>query len=95
MFLEITFGEGVVYSLISILIVFLIILLICFIVGLFKFIKVSEPVQETVKPLVQAQKLSIDDITDDDMMAACLVASIDYRQSVKTDVRVVSVKEIK
>lgn len=35
------------------------------------------------------------EITDDDMMAAVLAATIDYQQEVKCDVRVVSVKEIK
>ena len=34
-------------------------------------------------------------IKDDDMMAAVLVATIDYRLTHKSDVRVVSVKEIK
>lgn len=34
-------------------------------------------------------------ITDDDMMAAALVASIDYQNEVKTDVKIVSIREIK
>ncbi len=35
------------------------------------------------------------EITDDDMMAAVLAATIDYQAEIKKDVRVISVKEIK
>ncbi len=34
-------------------------------------------------------------INEDDMMVAALIASIDYQNEIKSDVRVVSVKEIK
>ena len=34
------------------------------------------------------------DITDEDMMVAALIATIDYRNEVKTDVRLVSIKQI-
>jgi thioredoxin-related protein len=46
----------------------------------------QEEVKEEVKQVA---------ITDDDMLAAVLVASIDYRQKIKKDVRLVSVKEVK
>lgn len=35
------------------------------------------------------------EITDDDMMAAVLAATIDYQAEIKKDVKVISVKEIK
>ena len=35
------------------------------------------------------------DLQDEDALVACLVASIDYREEVKKDVRIVSVKEVK
>ena len=43
----------------------------------------------------QPQAATKVEITDDDMMAAVLAATIDYQNEVKTDVRLVSVKEIK
>ena len=36
----------------------------------------------------------IEDIVDDDMMVAVLVATIDYRNQTKTDVRLKNVKQI-
>ena len=48
------------------------------------------------KPVVEATRktISIDDIKDDDMMAAVLVATIDYSEQTKTDVRLVTIKQI-
>ena len=102
---DLTFGEGLIYSLICILIVFLVLGIICMVVWLMKFtnkgktveasapqsqyVPASQPVQ--VQP---TKKLTIEDITDEDMMAAALVATIDYRNEVKTDVRLVSIKQI-
>ena len=43
----------------------------------------------------QTKEVKNTNITDDDMMAAVLVATIDYRNEVKKDVRLVSVKEVK
>mgnify|MGYP003291215999 CR=1 FL=1 len=40
-------------------------------------------------------KQDIKDIKDEEMMAAALVATIDYHNETKKDVRVVSIKEIK
>ena len=37
----------------------------------------------------------MEDIKDDDMMAAALVATIDYHEETGENVRVVSIKEIK
>ena len=39
--------------------------------------------------------ISLADIKDEEMMAAALVATIDYHEETKEDVRVVSIKEIK
>lgn len=94
---DLTFGEAAIYSIICILVVFLVLALICFVVWSMKFFKFKskEPAQTApVQPAQPAKKLTIDDITDEDMMAAALVATIDYRNEVKTDVRLVSIKQI-
>ena len=87
-------GDSLVDSLVCIVIVFLILLLICFVVGLFKYIKVKE-VNKPINNVVAPKRVALTEITDDDMMVACLVACIDFRQTEKTDVRVVSVRELK
>lgn len=89
-------GEGLLYSLVAILIVFSVLLLIIVITSLIskvvnKFSKEEKKV-ETKQPVVVERK-SVE-ITDDDMMAAVLVATIDYRNETKKDVKVVSVKQI-
>ena len=56
-----------------------------------RFLKRNKKVTNEVEKTTPAKV----EITDDDMMAAVLVATIDYQNEVKTDVRVVSVKEIK
>jgi hypothetical protein len=51
--------------------------------------------KEEVKVVPQIKpQISINDIKDDDMMAAVLVATIDYSEQTKTDVRLVSIKQI-
>ncbi|MCF0112786.1 MAG: OadG family protein [Bacilli bacterium] len=99
----ISVGEGALYSVVAIVVVFAILLIIIGITtlvfkltGLFalkaeldaakKGAVAQEAVPSSPKEVV---------IEDDDMMAAVLVATIDYRASHKGDVRVVSVKEIK
>lgn len=94
MFLEIQFpfDQALLISVVSIVTVFLILAIICGCVSLLKFIKVKkvdEPVVMFSKPL------TMEDITDEDMMVAALIATIDYRQEVKTDVRLKSIREIK
>ena len=96
---DLTFGEGLIYSLICILIVFLVLGIICMVVWLMKFtnkgktVEASAPQSQPVQ-VQPTKKLTIEDITDEDMMAAALVATIDYRNEVKTDVRLVSIKQI-
>jgi glutaconyl-CoA/methylmalonyl-CoA decarboxylase subunit delta len=89
----ISFPEGIFISIFSILIVFLILFFISIVIESLKHIKIKEKKQiqyEEVK-----KKLTIDDIKDDDMMVAALIASIDYQQVTKGDVQVLSIKEIK
>ena len=54
--------------------------------------KAKNPAKVEQNAPVAPQKV---EISDDDMMAAVLAATIDYQQEIKKDVRVISVKEIK
>ena len=93
-------GDGAIYSIICILVVFAvlgIIILVSF--GCSKLVdyiqtKNAKEITEQA-PVSQSKEVKNTNITDDDMMAAVLVATIDYRNEVKKDVRLVSVKEVK
>lgn len=94
-----TFGEAGIVALVCMLIVFGMLALIAGIISLFKFFQPKEQAKPIVKPnapQVQAVRpaLKLEDITDEDMMAAALVATIDYHEETKEDVRVVSIKQI-
>lgn len=98
-------GTGAIYSIVAILMVFAILLLI---IGIMELVfkatgllslkkeleqKEAKMNQANVQP-VQNQVSKEVVIKDDDMMAACLIATIDYRNEIKKDVRVVSIKEL-
>ena len=74
--------------------------LLCLIVGCFKYLpnKKEAKKENVVKPqaVVSAPQkaFTMADITDEDMMAAALVATIDYHNETNEDVRVVSIKQI-
>lgn len=98
----ISYGEGGLVVLICIIIVFLMLALLCGIVSLFKFIspkkkemKKNDDANVVLSQVEPAKPFTMEDITDDDMMAAALVATIDYHNEIHEDVRVISIKEIK
>ncbi len=87
------FLDGVLMSLFCILIVFAILYLITLAV---RPLILTERMKSPVVPAPQAAvPFGPGDVTDDDMMAAILVAAIDYRQETKKDIRILSAKEIK
>ena len=43
---------------------------------------------------MEIRKATIDDIKDENMMVAALVATIDFASDKKTDIRLVSIKQI-
>lgn len=97
----ITLADAGVVALVCIAIVFLMLVLLCLIVSAFKYLPKKEEKKETVaksqpQPVVSAPQkaFTMDDIKDEDMMVAALVATIDYHNETKEDVRVVSVKQI-
>lgn len=95
--LDLSIGQTLLIALVCIIIVFAMLALLWGIVSLFKFLpKPKEKVKKDKKPQANDVKpaLKIEDIKDEDMMVAALVASIEYRNEVKEDVRVVSIKEL-
>ena len=93
-------GDAGVIALVCIAIVFLMLLLLCVIVKAFKFIPnkketKKEPVSKPQPVVSTPQKaFTMEDIKDEDMMVAALVATIDYHNETNEDVRVVSIKQI-
>lgn len=97
----ITVGEGALYSIVAIAMVFAILLviigvtyLVFKITGLFDLKKELDEAKKAKEGASAPAPSGEVTIKDDDMMAAVLVATIDYRLTHKSDVRVVSVKEI-
>lgn len=97
----IDFVQAILVAVVCVLIVFSMLLLLWGLVSLLKFVAPKQ--KEQPKPAVASaapaqaprQAISLADIKDEDMMAAALVATIDYHEETQEDVRVVSIKEIK
>ena len=89
-----TLSVGLLISLFSIMVVFLILGFVAISISLLKYIVIEKKVTEThiIKPIKKS--ISLSDIKDEDMMVAALVASIDYYNDIQKDVRIVSIKEI-
>ncbi len=90
--------DGLLFSIIAILIVFAILAFLVLVLWAMSKINFKEePVLATnTGGFIEEKKLSIDDIQDEDMMVAALIATADYVEETKNkDVRVTSIKEIK
>lgn len=92
------FVDGLIPSLICIIIVFLVLALLAFILSMLNRIKaldVKEQPKKETKTTQTVERMHIDfESLDDDAKAAVLAATIDYREECKTDVELISVKEI-
>lgn len=92
------FVDGLIPSLICILIVFFVLALlatILWLVNKIKWLDVKEQPKTSAQASSTATREHIDfEALDDDAKAAVLAATIDYREEVKTDVELISVKEI-
>ena len=98
-YVDMTFADACLVALVCILIVFLMLALLWAVVATFKLVapKAKAEVKENKPVAVQnapKKVFTAADIKDEDMMVAALVASIDYREETKENVRVVSVKQI-
>lgn len=92
---DISVGDSLLIALISMLLVFIVLTIIYGIVSLMKYIKIKDNSGEVVSTQPVFERSKNVEIKDDDMMAAVLVATIDYVNETKKDVRLVSVEEIK
>ena len=98
-YVNMSFPDACLVALVCILIVFAMLALLWGVVASFKLFapKAKAEVKENKPVVVQSapqKAFTAADIKDDDMMVAALVASIDYREETKENVRVVSVKQI-
>ncbi len=96
---EVSFIDSLSITAICVLIVFIMLILLALVVASFQLFsgkKQEEPVQEVEQPITYTQpsSLKLEDIKDEDMMVAALVATIDYHEETQQDVRVVSIKQI-
>lgn len=91
------FLTGGIVAVVSILMVFLILVLIIFLTELVaKAMGNDEEKEETVVE-TKAVTPSVEhlDLNDEDATVAALIASIDYRNKTKKNIRVVSIREVK
>ena len=96
---DITIGQSLLYSIVAIAGVFLILLIIVLCVNILSLIKYRDTNETKAEVTTQAvsQPSSVNPAlveADDDMMAAVLVASIDFYNETKQNARCVSVKQI-
>ena len=97
---DINIGEAALVAIVCIIIVFGMLAFLWGVVAMFKYVVPKEKEKSANKkasqsPVVAPQKaFTMEDIKDEDMMVAALVATIDYHNETNEDVRVVSVKQI-
>jgi len=94
--LQYDFGKEILISIVCILVVYAMLYLLTLCVRPLKFLKDKpEKVEEDFTSPEPQKAFGMEDITDEDMMVAALVAAIDCRETTHTDVQVKSIKEIK
>ena len=95
---DIKVTDGLLFSLIAIVIVFIILFALVACVTLLSKIKFKEEVKKPVaakKATSANKKLTIEDIKDEDMMVAALIATAEFVEETKEkDARLVSIKQI-
>ena len=95
---DIKITDGLLFSLIAIVIVFIILAALVACVTLLSKIKFKEEVKKPVavkKATSANKKLTIEDIKDEDMMVAALIATAEHVEETKEkDARLVSIKQI-
>jgi hypothetical protein len=92
------FGHELLLAIICIVVVYGVLYLLTLAIKPLRYLKDKpKPIadEDEILPEEPAKAFGIEDITDEDMMVAALVAAIDYRETTHTDVVVKSIKEIK
>ena len=95
--IDITVGEGLLFSLVAIVIVFVVLFIIIFCVYLLSKFNFGKKEKKATQGVTNSQtkKLTIDDIEDDDMMVAALIATAEFVEETKQkDARLVNIKRI-
>lgn len=101
---DVKIGEALLIAIIAIIIVFAVLLLIILIIDLLQKLLFTKKAVNNEKPLEtkkENQQTSVKktvkntEIKDEDMMVAALIATIDYTNETKKDVRLVSIKQIR
>lgn len=87
-----TFTEGLLFSFLSIVTVFIIIGLIITLISPLKKFSPKNKDNENQKKEIEKP---IQDKLDEDMMVAILIASIDFRETTNKEPKLLSIKEIK
>ncbi len=93
---QIGLGEAAIYSLVAIILVFVVLLILIGVTYLiFKLLDLFGSRKKKEEPKAEVKSVAEPvEINDEDKMVAVLVVSIDYRNEIKKDVKVVSVKEL-
>ncbi len=94
---QIGLGDAAIYSLVAMVLVFAVLLILIGVTYLiFKLLDLFDSRKKKGEPKVEEKSSVVEpvEINDEDKMVAVLVASIDYRNEIKKDVKVVSVKEL-
>ena len=88
--------NGLVFSLFAILMVFTVLVVIIAITSFISYLINKLTKKEVIKEVKEERKVAKNlNIEDDDMMVAVLIASIDYQNEIKQDVRLTNVRRIK
>ena len=89
-------ADGLVFSLFAILMVFAVLVIIIAITSFISYLINKFTKKEVIKEIKEERKVAKNlNIEDDDMMVAVLIASIDYQNEIKQDVRLTNVRRIK
>ena len=86
-------SEGVFISLFSVMIVFTILGVIAFVIQSLQYI-FKKPAKPEIVKEAYVKPFELADIKDDLMLVAGLVASIDYYEETKENVRILSIREL-
>lgn len=97
---DISLGKGALFSVVAILIVFFVLAVLIICVTLIGYIQKNNATKKDSQEVkvaneVPTKKFTIEDIKDEDMMVAALVATSDFVEETKVkDARIVSIKQI-
>lgn len=89
---DISFYEALQITITCMIIVFVVLVILMFLVSLFKYLPQTELRQKTKSPK-RDKYVSFDDM-DEDMKVAALVATINYKEETKKEVKLKSIRRI-